>query len=125
MVLIKLNVYLIVQRKKSIFIKELITYINKLDSILFTPISSLEEEEEEEENTTSWIRTDQAKSFKDQKGSGYVNLPILLSKIYTNNSSKELITNIEQLIKNLYKNKQITKQVYNNLIKAITYRNDS
>ena len=39
--------------------------------------------------------------FHEKKGSGHVNLPILLSKIYTNNSSKELITNIEQLIKNL------------------------
>ena len=48
-------------------------------------------------------------------------LPILLSKIYTNNSSKELINNIEQLINNLYDNKQITKQVRNNLNKAITY----
>ena len=46
------------------------------------------------------IRTDQAKSFTDQKGKGYVNLPIALPKIYTNNSSKELISNIEQLIKN-------------------------
>ena len=98
------------------------TYTNKLDSTLFTPISSLEEEEE---NTRSRIKTDLAKSFKDQKGSGYVNLPILLSKIYTKNSSKELITNIEKLIKNLCKDKQITKQVYSNLIKAITYENDS
>ena len=48
-------------------------------------------------------------------------LPILLPKIYTNNSSKELISDIEQLINNLYGNKQITKQVYNNLNKAITY----
>ena len=48
-------------------------------------------------------------------------LPILLSKIYTNNSSKELINDREQLINNLYDNKQITKQVYNNLNKAITY----
>ena len=39
--------------------------------------------------------------------------------MYTNNSSKELINNIDQLIKNLYENKQITKQVYNILNKAI------
>ena len=105
MVLIKLNEHLIVQ-KKSIFIKEFITYINKLDSLLITPISSLEEEEE---NTRSRIRTDQEKPFEDQKGSGYVNLTILLSKIYINDSLKR--TNIEQLIKHLYDNKQITKQV--------------
>ena len=63
--------------------------------------------------------------FHEKKGSGHVNLPVLLSKIYTNNSSKKLISNIEQLINNLYNNKQITKQVYNNLIKTITYKNDS
>ena len=69
--------------------------------------------------------TDQAKSFKVQKGKGHVNLPIALSKIYTNNSSKELISNIEQLITDLYDNEKITKQVYNNLIKSIIYKNDS
>ena len=42
-------------------------------------------------------------------------LPIFLSKIYTNNSSRELINDIKQLVKNLYKNKQITKKVYNTL----------
>ena len=68
------------------------------------------------------IKSDQAKSFEDQKGKGYVNLPIALSKLYTNNSSKELINNIKQLINDLYDTKQITKQVYNNLIKTITYK---
>ena len=76
------------------------------------------------------IRTEQARSFEDQKGKGYVDLPIPLSKIYTNNSSRELINNIKQLINNLYDNKKITKQVYNILNKSITYskriyRNDS
>ena len=74
------------------------------------------------EKKTSKIKTSEAKSFEDQKGKGYVDLPIALSKIYTNNSSKELINNIEQLTNDLYDNKQITKQVYNNLIKAITYK---
>ena len=70
------------------------------------------------------VRTDEAKSFADQKGKGYVDLPILLYKLNIN-SSKELISNIEQLINNLYNNKQITKQVYNILNKAIAYKNDS
>ena len=52
---------------------------------------------------------------------GYVDLSIFLSKLNIN-SSKELINNIEQLINDLYDNEQITKQVYNNLIKAITYK---
>ena len=67
--------------------------------------------------------------FGDKKLSGrgltISSLPILLSKIYTNNSSKKLISDIEQLINNLYNNKQITTQVYNILNKAITYKNDS
>ena len=33
--------------------------------------------------------------------------------------------NIKQLINDLYDNEKITKQIYNNLIKAITYKNDS
>ena len=62
---------------------------------------------------------------KSGKGLNISALPILLSKIYTNNSSKEIINDIKQLVKNVYDNKQITKQVYNNLNKAITYKNDS
>ena len=58
---------------------------------------------------------------KSGKGLKISALPIFLSKAYTNNSSKKLISDIEQLINNLYDNKQIAKQVYNNLIKAITY----
>ena len=41
---------------------------------------------------------------KLSKGLTISALPILLSKIYTNNSSKELINDIKQLVKNLYKN---------------------
>ena len=41
------------------------------------------------------IRTEEGRSFKDQKGKGYVDLPIFLSKMYTNDSSKELINNIK------------------------------
>ena len=59
---------------------------------------------------------------KIKKEKRYVDLPILLSKSNINNSSKELISNVKQLINDLYNNKQITKQVYNNLIKAITYK---
>ena len=43
------------------------------------------------------------------KGLNISSLPVLLSKIYTNNSSKKLINDLKQLVKNLYKNKQITK----------------
>ena len=66
-------------------------------------------------------KTSKAKSFKDQKGKGDINLPIALSKIYTNDSSKELINNIKQLINDFYDTKKITKQVYNMLNKAIIH----
>ena len=63
--------------------------------------------------------------FSDKKSSGkgltISFLPIPLSELNIN-SSKELMNNIKQLINNLYNNKQITKQVYNNLIKAIIYK---
>ena len=54
------------------------------------------------------------------QGKGYVSLPILLSKLNVTNS-KELISDIKNLLNNLKDTKQITKQVYNKLIKAITH----
>ena len=96
--------------KKGKKINKLKNYIKKIKNSVY-------------EKDKGRIRTDEAKSFEDQKGKGYVDLPILLSKLNIN-SSKELISDIKQLINNLY-NKQITKQVYNILNKAITYKNDS
>ena len=98
--------------KKSEKINKLKNYIKKIKNSVY-------------EKDKDKIRTDEARSFKDQKGKGYVDLPILLSKMYTNNSSKELKTNIKNLLNHLYDNKQITKQVYNILNKAITSKNDS
>ena len=55
--------------------------------------------------------------YKKSSGRGLniSSLPILLSKIYTDNSSKELTNDIKKLVKNLYENKQITKKLYNTL----------
>ena len=67
--------------------------------------------------------------FTSQKG--FAKLLTFLAQLLTNNtaepsalarSSKKLISDIEQLINNLYNNKQITKQVYNMLNKSITYK---
>ena len=60
-------------------------------------------------------------STKKSSGKGLTisDLPILLSKIYTDNSSKEITNEIKQLTKKLYDNKQITKQLYNILNKAL------
>ena len=62
---------------------------------------------------------------KKEKDTLIVDLPILRSKIYTNDNSKELKNNIKKLLNHLDDNKQITKQVYNKLNKGITYKNDS
>ena len=58
--------------------------------------------------------------FTSQKE--FAKLLTFLAQLLTNNGSKKLISNIEQLINNLYDNKQITKQVYNMLNKSITYK---
>ena len=52
----------------------------------------------------------------------FAKLLTFLAQLLTNNSSKKRISDIEQLINNLYDNKQITKQVYNMLNKSITYK---
>ena len=85
-----------IKKKYGKYVNLYVKYLDNLKRILFTKKSS-------------------------GRGLTISSLPILLSKIYTNNSSKELINDIEQLINSLYGNKQITKQVYNNLNKAITY----
>ena len=76
------------------------------------------------------------KEFREQKGRDvftsqkeFAKLLTFLAQLLINNtaeptarSSKNLISDIEQLIDNLYESKQITKQVYNMLNKSITYK---
>ena len=58
--------------------------------------------------------------FTSQKE--FAKLLTFLAQLLTNNSSKEPINDIKQLINNLCNNKQITKQVYNVLDQTITYK---
>ena len=46
-------------------------------------------------------------------------LPISLAQLEAGNNSEELKSEIRQLLYSLYHSKNITKQVYNNLIKPI------
>ena len=55
----------------------------------------------------------------------FVKLLILLTQLLTKTTSKEFKNDTSELLKNLYNTKQITKQVYNILNEAITYKNDS
>ena len=64
--------------------------------------------------------------FREQKSSGtftyqnkFVKLLTLLTQLLTKNNSKKLKNSINQILKELYNSKQITKQVYNMQNKSI------
>ena len=73
--------------------------------------------------------------FRDQKGSRtftyqnkFVKLLTLLTQLLTKNTARNfkiLKDDINQILKELYDSKQITKQAYNILNKSILYKNDS
>ena len=46
-------------------------------------------------------------------------LPIALAQVKAGNNSESLLNEIRQSISSLYQSKQITKKVYNNIIKSI------
>ena len=46
-------------------------------------------------------------------------LQLLLSEISGGNSSESLLNEIRQIVYSLYQSKEITKKVYNNIIKSI------
>ena len=46
-------------------------------------------------------------------------LPIALAQIKAGNNSESLLNEIRQIVYSLYQSKQITKKVYNNIIKSI------
>ena len=46
-------------------------------------------------------------------------LPIVLAQLQAGNNSNKLKNEIRQLLYSLYRSKNMTKQVYNNLIKCI------
>ena len=46
-------------------------------------------------------------------------LPITLAQLKAGNNSESLLNEIRQIIYSLYRSKQITKEVYNNIINSI------
>ena len=46
-------------------------------------------------------------------------LPIALSQVKAGNNSESLLNEIRQVVHSLYQSKQITKNVYNNIIRSI------
>ena len=50
-------------------------------------------------------------------------LPIALAQVKASNNSESLLNEIRQIVYSLYQSKQITKKIYNNLIKYIQLSN--
>ena len=46
-------------------------------------------------------------------------LPIALAQVKARNTSENLLNEIRQIVYSLYKAKEITKKVYNNIIKSM------
>ena len=46
-------------------------------------------------------------------------LPIALAQVKADNNSENLLNEIRQIIYSLYQSKEITKKVYNNLMKSL------
>ena len=46
-------------------------------------------------------------------------LPIALAQVKARNNSENLLNKIRQIVYSLYQSKEITKKVYNNIIKSI------
>ena len=46
-------------------------------------------------------------------------LPIVLAQVKARNNSESLLNKIRQIVCSLYQSKQITKKVYNNIIKCV------
>ena len=46
-------------------------------------------------------------------------LPIALAQVKSSNNSESLLNEIKQIVYSLYQSKQITKKVYNNIVKSI------
>ena len=70
----------------------------------------------------------EAKKMAKQGGEGlkiltpnqmFKRLPIALAQIKAGNNSESLLNEIRQIAYSLYQSKEITKKVYNNIIKSI------
>ena len=46
-------------------------------------------------------------------------LPIALAQVKVGNNSESLLNEIRQIVYSLYQSRQLTKKVYNNIIKSI------
>ena len=68
------------------------------------------------------------KAAEEQEGTGLKiltpkqmlqRLPVALAQVKASNNSESLLNEIRQIVYSLYQSKQITKKVYDNIIKSI------
>ena len=94
----------------------------------------MSEKEKEIEDPESIVKiAENILKFNEQKQSGkglkiltpsqmLSRLPITLAQLKAENNSEKLKNEIRQLLYSLYRSKNMTKQVYNNLIKYISIK---
>ena len=110
---------------------ELVNMINSGLKHLKEEIKKMPEEERKIEKPDKIVKlVEEILSFNKQKQQGeglkiltpnqmLSRLPIFLAQLKAGNNSEKLKNEIRQLLYSLYRSKNITKQVYNNLIKLI------
>ena len=115
-------------KKKS---NELVNVINSGLKDLKEEIKKVSEEEKEIKDPESIVEiVEEILKFNKQQQSGeglqiltpnqmLSRLPITLAQLKAGNNSEKLKNEIRQLLYSLYRSKNMTKQVYNNLIKYI------
>ena len=115
-------------RKKN---NELVSMINSGLKDLKGEINKMSEEEKEKEKPdkiVEIVREILKVNKQNQEGEGIKlltpnqmlsRLPISLAQLEAGNNSNKLKNEIRQLLYSLYRSKNMTKQVYNNLIKPI------
>ena len=57
--------------------------------------------------------------FRSFKALRLQRLPIALAQVKAGNNSENLLNGIRQMVYSLYQSKDLTKKVYNNIIKSI------
>ena len=67
------------------------------------------------------LNTDQSKLKILTPKQLFQGLPIALAQVKAGNNSESLLNEIKQIVYSLYQSKQITKKVYNSIIKSIKY----
>ena len=122
------NLYQINDKEKK---NELVNVINSGLKDLKEEIKKMSEEEKEIEDPESIVEiVEEILKFNKQKQEGQgikiltpnqmlSRLPISLAQLQAGNNSNKLKNEIRQLFYSLYRSKNMTKQVYNKLIKHI------